>query len=378
MRICFIASADSIHTQRWINYLSSRDHEVHLIFTKFTLGYDRYDRKVIMHPLVRLMPRIWKITRYLSGILWFIQTRRIVQQIKPDILDAHYIKTNGYLGAFSGFHPLILTVWGSDILITPVKSRIHRIFTMYALKKADLVVGLSSTLSEEIAKIGIKKDKVQTALIGVDTRRFTRSYKEKMPIKDSLGIPKSSPVVISTRALNPIYDVETLIQAIPLVIAEIPEVTLIIIGDGSQRTYLRGMIDSYNIRDKVRFIGKIPHEEMHKYLSLADVYVSTSLSDGASNSLLEAMSCGIPSVVTDIPANRSWIVNEKNGFLFHKKDYKDLAIKIIHLLRNKVIAEHYGELSKKLIYDRADYYKNMAIIESRYKEIISQSNRANR
>ena len=82
-------------------------------------------------------------------------------------------------------------------------------------------------------------------------------------------------------------------KAITLIIAEIPEVEIIIAGDGSQRSYLYEMVNSYNIQDRVRFIGKIPHKEMHKYLSLADVYVSTSFSDGASNSLLEAMSCGI-------------------------------------------------------------------------------------
>ena len=100
MRICYIADGPIIHTQRWVNYFAGKEeHEVHLISTRFPPGYKGYDKKIKMHPLVRLFPRIWKASGYLSGILWLFQVRRLVRRIRPDILDAHFITVNGYLAA---------------------------------------------------------------------------------------------------------------------------------------------------------------------------------------------------------------------------------------------------------------------------------------
>ena len=125
MKLCFIADGLSLHTQRWVNYFADRGHEVHLISSRFTPGYEGYDTRIIKHPLIRLLPRIWKVSGYLSGLLWLFQVRRLVRIIKPDIVDAHFVTICGYLGVASGFHPLILTAWGSDILVAPKKNLIH-------------------------------------------------------------------------------------------------------------------------------------------------------------------------------------------------------------------------------------------------------------
>ena len=84
-------------------------------------------------------------------------------------------------------------------------------------------------------------------------------------------------------------------------------------------------VESLNINSSVKFLGRVPHEEMPNLLAQADIYVSTSLHDGTSVSLLEAMGSGAFPVVTDIPSNREWIINGENGFLVSEDEERILS-----------------------------------------------------
>ena len=97
-------------------------------------------------------------------------------------------------------------------------------------------------------------------------------------------------------------------------LAEMPQAKFVIAGTGEQQAYLRELTHDLGVSNNTKFIGWVPRSELPKYLSSADVYVSSSLSDGTSNSLLEAMACGLAPIVTDIPANQTWIDDGKNGF----------------------------------------------------------------
>jgi glycosyltransferase involved in cell wall biosynthesis len=85
----------------------------------------------------------------------------------------------------------------------------------------------------------------------------------------------------------------------------------------------------------VKFVGTVPHDKVVDYLSAADIYVSTSFSDGTSASLLEAMACSLTPLVTEIPGNKEWIENEVNGLLVPVADSKILAEKILLLATDR-------------------------------------------
>ena len=119
----------------------------------------------------------------------------------------------------------------------------------------------------------------------------------------------------------------------------------------------------------VHFAGFIDNNELSKFLAAADVYISSSLTDGTSLSLLEAMSCGLPIIVTDIPSNREWITNGKNGFLVQRKDPKVLSDKIIQLLKDKALMKMFGERNYQISKERADWDKNFIKLEKIYKKL---------
>jgi glycosyltransferase involved in cell wall biosynthesis len=368
MRICCVADAASIHTQRWVNYFAGKGHEVHLICWKLMPGYNE---NIHIHLLTRLAPKIWTVSQYLSFLFWTLQVRRLVRKIKPAIVDGHFITVYGFLAACSGFHPLVVSAWGSDMLVQPKRKLLLKFITKYSLNKADIIICLFpiDVAKEQIAELGIDSNKIRALLLGVDTTEFNPSHRDEK-IRRTLGIESSQPVVISTRALAPIYNVETLVKAIPFVLAEIPQAKFVIAGTGEQQGYLRELAHALGVSNSTKFIGWVLRSELPKYLSSADIYVSSSLSDGTSNSLLEAMACGLAPIVTDIPANQPWINDRKNGFLFPTRDYKTLASKIIYLLNNEEVRENFSRRSQEIVQKKAEQQTEMKKLERVYHELV--------
>lgn len=371
MRICYIADGASIHTQRRVNYFAKNGHETHLICWKMMPGYED---NVNIHLLTRLAPKIWTVSQYVSFIFWIFQVRHLVKIIKPDIVDGHFITVYGFLAASSGFHPLVVSAWGSDMLVQPKRNLISKFTARYALKKADIIICLFpiDVVERQITELGIDSNKIRPVLLGVDTSEFNPSHRDEK-IRRTLNIDRPQPVVISTRSLAPIYDVKTLVEAIPLVLAEIPQVKFLIAGAGEQKNYLTELAQTLGVSDNVNFIGWVPRSELPKYLSSADVYVSSSLSDGTSNSLLEAMACGLAPIVTDIPANRPWVDDGKTGFLFPARDCKTLATKVIYLLNNEEARKSFGNRSRELVQQKAEQHAEMKKLEGVYHELVQPS-----
>lgn len=367
LRLCYIASGTSIHTERWVNYFAQRGHEVHLISSRFTEGYEGFDSSIQMHPLVRLLPQIWKLSGYLSGIVWLLQVRRLVKRIEPDVLDAHYVGVPAYLGIASGFHPLVLTAWGSDVLIDPKRNPLRRFLTRQALRRADHIICVSSALKEETIKLGSAPNRIAVIPMGIDTQKFSPGPRNEVLLQE-LGIG-DSPVVISTRVLRPVYDVETLIRAIPLVLSEVPQAKFIIGGDGDQRHYLENLANTLGISASVRFTGWIPHDELPKYLTSSDVYVSTSLSDSLAVSTLEARACGLPAVVGDLPATREWIADGEDGFVVPLRDPQALAERIVPLLDDESLRKKFGDAGRSIVMEKAEHEEQMTEVEIIYEEL---------
>jgi L-malate glycosyltransferase len=184
-----------------------------------------------------------------------------------------------------------------------------------------------------------------------------------------MNIPDGFDIVISTRNLEKVYDVETLIKSIPNVIKNEANVHFLIIGEGNQESYLKKLAENLKVQKHVTFLGKIPNTEVGKFLANSNIYVSTSLSDSTSVSLLEAMASQLPVVVTDIEGNKEWVKNGENGFVIPKSNPELLAEKITLLNKSKGTAERFGVRSREIVEEKANYDKEMARVEEIYKQI---------
>jgi len=298
--------------------------------------------------------------------------KSLIKRIKPDILHAHYVTNYGLFGALCKFNPFVITAWGSDVLIIPearITSMIKKPIAKYALRKANLITCDAQHMKEAMRRLGIAPEKVNIIYFGVDTRKFSTGEKSE-ELRAKLGI-HDSPTVISLRNLEPLFDIESLIRSIPLVLKEIPESKFVIAGKGSEEKRLKEMAKSLGVSDSVKFVGFIQNDKLPQYLTTMDVYVSTSLSDaGIAASTAEAMACGLPVIITDVADNKKWVEDGENGFIVPIKDPKSLAEKIIYSLKNENIRKKFGKINRKIIEERNNYYKEMEKMEDIYKELI--------
>jgi len=358
LKLCFLASIEDNHTRKWIKYFVGQGHEIHWI----SLPSKHIDEVRSENVKIYLIKDFH--SKPLDVIFNWLFVRRLIRKINPDFLHAHYVGVNGILGALSGFHPFVLTAYGSDILISP-KSMAARNFVKFALKSADLITCDGENSVKAMTDLGANSNKIKLIYFGVDAKKFCPGKRDEL-LERKLGVA-NHPVVISLRSFEPVYNIETLIKAIPLVLREVPEAKFIVAGKGSQEERIKNMSKSLEVAQSIIFPGWISAEELPRYLRTADVYVSTSLSDGGiSMSTSEAMVCGLPAVVTDFGDNKKWIQDGENGFIFPMKDSKVLAEKIVCLLKDKSCREKFGRISRQVIESRNNYYKEMAKMEEIY------------
>lgn len=376
-KICYLADAASIHTQRWVRYFADQGHEVHLISlnpTGETLpNVHLHTLKVVRGIGPRQFPaRVRSALRGFNLASVMIQVSRTISQLAPDVVHAHSVSDNGFMGALSGFHPLILTAWGSDILVAPQRSKLLKWAVRFALARADYITCDAQHLVERMVELGARREKIGIIYFGTDTRRFAPDRRDAR-LKEQLHLDAAAPLVISLRNLTPLYDVESLIKAAPIVLGQIPQTRFIIAGGGDQRSYLESLAAAWGVAEQVLFVGPIPAGDLPRYLASADVYVSTSLSDaGLAASTAEAMACGLPVVITDFGDNRQWVKDGEGGFLIPLKDPAVLAEKIIHLLKDADLRARWGQINRSVIEEQNSYHKEMAKVERIYQQLAKE------
>jgi glycosyltransferase involved in cell wall biosynthesis len=178
--------------------------------------------------------------------------------------------------------------------------------------------------------------------------------------------------IVSTRRFEPIYNLELLIDAIPEVVEENSRVKFIIVGEGSQAEFLKRKIENENCSAAVEFTGSLNRADLIALLKRSDIYVSTSLSDSTSVSLLEAMSCGLVPIVTDIPGNREWVQDQVNGFLTDTRHPSLLAEKILAVSENLKNLQPLVERNRQGIEEKANYHSHLAQLRGKFTELIDK------
>lgn len=359
MKICFLSNARNPHIVAWMNYFSSNGYEVHIIsdIPNSILNVKVHFIKEPNHIKIPVLFTIYQI--------WYKvhQIRRILKYIQPDILHAHWATNYGFLAALSGFYPYVLTAHGSDILIDPKKSLISKCFVKYALRKADLINSVADHITEKIQEFKVRNNKIVTFQYGIDTNVFNST---------GFDINKENNIkIISVRDLEWRYNVDLLIKAVPTILLESPKVEFIILGDGPQKNDLIDLTKQLSIEKYVKFLGLVANSEMSEYYKKSTIYISTSLTDGSSIALVEAIACGLFPIVTDIPANREWIIDGINGFLVSQNSPEELAIKIIEAINDVSFRKSAYKINQDIVYNRARRTKNMKIMENYYHQLLS-------
>lgn len=357
MRLCFLATwSGAVHVQEWIKHFVRRGDDVHLV----THSHEEVPGATV-HTLLTF-PKI----NFITGP---VEVSRQLRRIRPDVVHADLLTPYGFYAAASGFHPVLVSSRGSDALINPRTSAVFRRMDRFVLGRADAVHAISQYLAGELVALGANPDKVVTIPIGVDPSRFNdreTAQSRGAALRHSLGWV-NNPIVISTRHFEPVYNLEQLLRAIPLILNEDGNIRFLIVGHGSQDKALKALSKRLGVDEFVRFTGLVCRDDLPGHLVSSCVYVSTSRSDAQGVSLLEAISCGCFPVTTDIPAAREWVQQGVNGFLVPVGDSAALADGVLAALADKSLRDTARGINRCIVRERGDWKTTISGIEHVYE-----------
>ena len=274
--------------------------------------------------------------------------RRLARRIEADVAITLYGGANAAALFLSRIRPYVVYVVGSDVLLaTGSTRRIART----SLTHASLVLANGKYLATKTAELAPAAE-VVTLYLGTDLRRHHHSA------------PKGvTPTFVSTRGFLGVYDNETIVRAVAAVATQTTPMKMTFASSGpllAQAIALADQLIPSGRRHQVVFLGGVGEREMEGLLQSNSYYVSASLSDGASSSLLEALASRLFPIVSDIPANREWITHEENGLLFPPGDHVALATCLGRAIKSESWMDGARDTNRLLVRERADADTNMA------------------
>jgi glycosyltransferase involved in cell wall biosynthesis len=368
LRLCFVSDPLSIHVRRWIGYFLERGHEIHIISSRSPSQVSFPGAN--LHQFRAL--DLGRLARVLSRILY---TRRLVRRLAPDILHVQYISAGGWSGALAGWRPMVISGWGSDVHTFPRRSRLTHLLTRFALRRADLATCQSAYLRNEMIKLGAPADRTHLIMFGVDMNIF-RTAIDSSAKRTRLGLP-NAPIVFSPRPFAPIYNIDAIVRAIPLVLARVPDAVFLLLDYlppdqlSDYRRQIEGLLHELNVTHAVRVIGAVPPVEMAALYNLAHAIVSVPSGDDFAATYQEAMACGTPIIASDLPAYRGWITHEHNGMLVEPRDERGLAAAIVQLLQHDELRAAFRRRNLELAREKLDLNLWMQRVEDLYYDLVT-------
>ena len=414
LKLCIVADGRSVATKNWSRWFIERGHDVHLISTfpcdpknppvaSLHVAPLDFSARARAAPLggsaggltthgnpffARLRGSLlWKslakLRDQLNPFAVSIQQRKvrqIIRHLQPDLVHAMRIPFEGILAAraLEGEpFPLLVSVWGNDFTLFAAESPEIARLTRQAMRRADALhpdcerdlhlarhYGLDAKKPFAVlpGNGGVRTDVFHPAGVDPDLRR-------------RWNIPPDAAVVLNPRGVKPYIRIDTFFQAIPLVLAENPNVFFLgAMMEGN--SVAEAWVSRLGIENSVRCLPFVTHDEMAQLFRLATITVSPADHDGTPNTLLEAMSCGTFPVAGNIESVREWITNGENGLLFDQSDPASLAQAILEALRNDALRSRAVPLNQRLIAERADYGVSMRKADEFYRQLIADSRSA--
>jgi len=215
---------------------------------------------------------------------------------------------------------------------------------------SDKIVAVSKELENYLIEVvKLPAYKTTTIINGIDTDTF--SYKPKsLQLMNKLNIPVNHNIIGTVGRLAEVKDQSTMINALIKVRNCLPDTILLLIGDGPMRTELQTLVNNNGLRDHVKFVGN--RDDVPDLLNLLDIFLLTSLSEGTSISLLEAMSSGVVPIVTKVGGNTSLVDNDINGKIINPKQVDKLAEDIVELLVNDDLRSSFSKNAINKVHEK--------------------------
>jgi glycosyltransferase involved in cell wall biosynthesis len=336
-KLLLIGSA-SVHVQNYYNLVRDYFAEV-MIVTNEAIDYC---------PHVKISFEMRNPFAVFSNIQ---ALKKVISEFKPDIIHVHQANAYGYFASMANRRriPMVLTTWGSDVLLLPKRGFLYRYIVNKSLRDADFITADAQYMAEAIHGL-IGKKEVTIANFGIEISSMTASH-----LKEN--------IIYSNRLHQDLYNIDQIISGSANFLSEHSDWSLTIGANGNNTEALKAQAKEEIRENQVSFIGFVNAEVNRANYLKSAIYISIPNSDGTAISLLEAMAYGAIPVVSDLPANREWIVDGENGIILRDRNVEEALERALEL-----DAEDVAERNAKIISERGSKEANRSIFLSLYDQ----------
>jgi glycosyltransferase involved in cell wall biosynthesis len=377
LRIAVLSDFDGPHARSWLRWFIARGHDLHAV------SFYPPREPVSGATMHALRPRAAssgaaQTTEAGGGIVETLRAhtprgllrlahaaryqqaglRGLLQRIRPDVFQAHYVVEHGFYGALARVRPLVVTAWGSDVLVDPQADPISRLIARWTIGRADLVTSNNAYMARRIGALGALPSRVAVITLGAE-RYDLELADHSVNRRDDA----SSPTIISTRAHEPLYNIDTIIDAYSIVREMCTDARLVIANGGSQTAALHSHARGI---DGVTFAGVLERADFRNALAAAQVFVSVPSSDATSVALLQAMAAGAFPIVSALPSQRELIADGVNGYVVPVRDVQATVAAISRALADPLLRRTAAEQNRRLVEERGLNETQMAKLEAHF------------
>jgi glycosyltransferase involved in cell wall biosynthesis len=369
MRVLYFSRDYTTHDHRFLKKLVGSRHSVWYL----RLQYDGipYEKRPVPEGIHEIAwpggDRPRKTVEEWLGLMPHFET--VLEQIRPDLIHAGPVQSCGFMTALSGFQPFVLMSWGSDMLVDSDRSELWRWVTEYTLKRSSLFLCDCGEVTDKAHQlVEYPKDRVVQFPWGIDLEMF-QPGPDALQFRNRPGWEDAF-IVLCTRSWEETYRIDLVLEAFERAHAVNSRLRLVLVGGGSLAPMVHRYIEERRLHGLVLTPGMVPQLELAAYYRAVDLYLSCSGTDGTSVSLLEAMACGLPVVVTDRRSNAEWVSQGRNGWLAESGNADSFAQALLHAAAMapdemcKVSAAN-----RRLAGLRADWARNSDLLLDAYERI---------
>ena len=339
---------DKIHIQHVLLSLQPGGLENGVVNVVNQLAADRFRSSVCclkqsgefaarMHPDVPVYEMNWQSG---NDLLLPFRLARLFRRTRPDIVHTRNAESfyYGFLAAkLAGIRCIVHSEHGRTFQDRPLRFRIQRWFSTYTQG----LFAVSHQLKSDLVRfIGIPEQRITVLYNGVDLERFKAGMRTSAD--DVLAFEEKKLIIGSVGRLVPVKDFALLLQAVALLSRQ--DLIVVLVGDGPERAALEALSASLGIERQVRFTGH--SDDVRSLLTRFDIFVLPSLSEGMSNTLLEAMASGVACVASNVGGNPELVTHGESGFLFPCGDVASLTSYLKQLCDDAALRSRFGNAGR--------------------------------